>query len=239
MRLNKFIASSGIVSRREADRLIFMGLVSVNGEIVTEPGRDVNELKDVVKLKGKKVVVRRKKKYIKLYKPSGVLSSINKDDDRDNLLSLFPIPKGLNPVGRLDFNTEGLLILTDDGDFIYKMTHPKFEIPRRYYVKIRGVLSNEELELVTTKGVEIEKGVTVKFDGIKQGRILKNSSWWYVVVHEGKYHEVRRIFEAIGHKVSRLIRLSFGDIELGELSTGEYRNFSREELRYVKKILRK
>ena len=238
MRLNKFIASSGMVSRREADRLIFKGLVSVNGEIVTEPGRDVNEFNDVVKLKGKKVVVRRKKKYIKVYKPSGVLSSLNKDDNQDNLLSIFPVPKGLNPVGRLDFNTEGLLILTDDGDFIYKMTHPKFEIPRRYYVKVRGVLSDKELESVTT-GVEIERGVTVKFDGIKQGRILKNSSWWYVVVHEGKYHEVRRIFEAINHKVSRLIRLSFGDIELGDLTPGEYRNFSKEELRYVKKILRK
>lgn len=235
MRLNKFIASSGISSRRDADKYIFNGYVTINGKVVKEPGFQVYEAKDIVKLNNKRVVVSRKRKYIKLYKPAGFLSSIDKKDTLPNLLNLLDFTPGLKPLGRLDFNTEGLLILTNDGDFIYKMSHPRFEVPRRYYVKIWGNLSDEELDIITT-GVEIEKGVVVKLDGIESGKILKSTSWWFVVVHEGKYHEIKKIFEAVGHKVIRLIRLSFGDIELGDLKVKESRNFSKDELSFVRKI---
>jgi len=235
MRLNKFIATSGVASRRDADKYIFNGYVTVNGRVVTEPGTQVNEFNDVVKLNNKKIVLSKKKKYIKLYKPAGFLSSIDKKDKLPNLLTLVKLQPGVKPLGRLDFNTEGLLILTNDGDFIYKMSHPKFEVPRRYYVKIWGTLSDEELEKITT-GVNIGKGVVVKLDGIESGKILKSTSWWFVVVHEGKYHEIKKIFEAVNHKVVRLIRLSFGDIELGNLKIKESRNFSKEELTFVRKV---
>ena len=236
MRLNKYIASSGVTSRRKADQLIFEGKVKVNGKIVTEPWFDVDEKKDVVEVNGKRIKPIRKKLYLKLYKPAGYETRIEKQNDLPALKDLYPdLPEGVFPVGRLDARTEGLVLLTNDGEFSYIMTHPKFKIPRRYKIKIWGKVSDEDLDIMV-RGVEIGGGEIGKFDAISPIRILKNTSWYELVVHEGKYHEIRKMFGHLGYKILRLIRVSFGEIYLYDMKKGELRKFSKEELNFVREI---
>ncbi len=237
MRLNKFIAASGYASRRKADDLIFNGRVKVNGRVVTEPWYDVNEEKDIVEIEGNIIRPQKKKIYLKLFKPAGYETVINRRGDIPALSDLVELPRGVFPVGRLDVNTEGLVILTNDGEFSYVLSHPKFEIPRRYKVKIRGVVSEEDLDKMVT-GVKIGGGVTGRFDAIAPVRILKNTSWYELSLHEGKYHEIRKVFGVLGYRILRLIRISFGEIYLDDMRKGELRKFSREELRYVRELKR-
>ncbi len=238
MRLNKFIAASGFASRRKADELIFGGRVSVNGRIVKEPWFEVDEKRDRVEIDGQRIKIRKKKKYLKLYKPAGFETRLGeKGGDIPSLLDIpgIEIPDGVFPVGRLDVNTEGLVILTSDGDFSYIMTHPRFEIPRRYKVKVWGRVRDSDLDLMV-RGVDIGNGEYGSFDAITPLRVLKGTSWYELVIHEGKYREIRRVFARLGYKVLRLIRVSFGEIWLGDMRKGEIRKFEDEELEYVRQL---
>ena len=238
MRLNKYIASSGLFSRRKADDLIFSGKVKVNGSIVKEPWFEVNAGRDIVVVDNMVIRPCRRKIYLKLYKPAGYETTLEKRGKFPSLKELSDsIPQGVFPAGRLDVMSEGLVILTSDGEFSYILTHPKFQIPRRYKVKIRGRLSDEELDLVV-KGVKLGKNEEGKFDAISPLRIA-GFSWYEVVLHEGKYHEIRRVFAALGYPVVRLIRYSFGEIYIDDLKKGEVKKFSDNELGYVRELKRK
>ncbi len=238
MRLNKYIASSGLFSRRRSDDLIFGGKVKVNGVVIKEPWCEVIEDRDVVVVEDRVVRPRKKQLYLKLYKPAGYETVIEKRGDFPGLMDLIEdIPEGVFPAGRLDVNTEGLVILTSDGEFSYILTHPKYEIPRRYKVKTRGELSEEELDRVV-QGVTMGKGEKGKFDAISPVKTGK-FSWYEVVLHEGKYHEIRRVFSALGYKVMRLIRFSFGEIYLGSMRRGEMKKFTGEEMGFVRNLRKK
>lgn len=228
MRLNKFLSSAGVSSRRKADELIEKGLVSVNGKIVTELGTTINEKKDEVFVEGKKVSLPLSRIYIKLNKPKGYACSAADERGRRTIYDLIDIPERLFSIGRLDYDTEGLIILTNDGDFANRVAHPSFEIEKEYIVKIKGEIKESELA-VLRKGV-VENGVRMPRAGVKLLGFENGRSRLSVVIHEGQNHQVRRMFEAIGKDITLLNRVRVGSVKLGGLKRGEYRPLREEEI---------
>ena len=229
-RLQKVIASSGICSRRKAEEYILQGLVKVNGVTITELGVKINPDKDEVVFRGDKVGKSDKKVYILLNKPIGYVTTTKDQFGRDTVLDLVKVKEKVLPVGRLDMYTSGALILTNDGEFIYKVTHPKFEIEKTYNVTLKGVITEEEIEKLEN-GVEIEDYTS----GKAKVRILKidkekDISRIEITIHEGKNREVRKMCAAIGRKVLALHRSKIENIDVKDLKLGEWRYLRKEEV---------
>ena len=234
VRLNKYIADAGICSRRKADELIGNGNVKVNGAVMKELGYQVED-GDVVMVNGKKIETAGKKVYVVVNKPLGYITSMDDDKDRKTVAELVSdIPERLFPVGRLDYNTSGLLIMTNDGQLTYTLTHPKHEVYKTYIAKVAGVLSDARIAKLR-KGVDIGGFVTspAKVKVIKQ---MPRHAIVEISIREGKNRQVRKMFAAVGNKVQELQRVSIGEIKLGRLMEGHYRKLNREEIEYLKKL---
>ncbi|MBE7013312.1 MAG: rRNA pseudouridine synthase [Ruminococcaceae bacterium] len=235
MRLQKYLALCGVASRRAAEKLIVDGRIAVNGVVVTELGTKVSS-GDKVTFDGKPVSGGESKIYIALNKPTGVLSSASDDRGRRTVVDLvsgdFPDGVRLYPVGRLDYDTEGLIFLTNDGDFTYKVTHPKHSINKTYEAVINGRLTEDEI-VSLCRGVDIGDFVTspAVADIIREE---KDKSVVQITIHEGKNRQVRKMFEAVGHRVLKLKRISVGNVKLGNLKSGKWRELSEREIKILK-----
>lgn len=234
MRLNKYIADAGICSRRKADELIENGNVKVNGATMKEMGYQVED-GDVVQVNGKTIESAGKKVYVAVNKPLGYITSMDDDKGRATVAELVSdVPERLFPVGRLDYNTTGLLIMTNDGQLTYTLTHPKHEVYKTYIAKVAGVLSDTRLAKLR-RGVDIGGFVTspAKVKVIKQ---MPRHAIVEISIREGKNRQVRKMFAAVGNKVQELQRVAIGEIKLGRLMEGHYRKLNREEIEYLKKL---
>lgn len=234
MRLNKYIADAGICSRRKADELIANGNVKVNKAVVKEMGFQVDDNDEVV-VNGTKIETKGKKVYVAVNKPKGYITSMDDDKDRLTVAELVgDIPERLFPVGRLDYNTTGLLIMTNDGQLTYTLTHPKHEVYKTYVAKVAGVISDKRIAMLR-RGVDIGGFVTSP----AKVKVLKQMPRYAVVeisIKEGKNRQVRKMFAAVGNKVQELERTAIGDIRLGRLMSGHYRKLTQEEIEYLKSL---
>lgn len=231
MRINKFLATSGVCSRRAADQLILDGQVKINGRIC-KPGDDVDLSSDSVSVNGKNVKIVNKFDYYIMNKPKGYVCTVKDDKGRKTVIDLLPPNmKRLFPVGRLDYDTEGLLILTNDGDLTFKLTHPKNEVPKTYLVKTEKPVSNEDLSKLAA-GVYID-GVKTKRCNIKLIESGKDYSKLHVTITEGRNRQVRKMFEAVKNNVDFLKRIKIGDLTLTGLNRGEVRKLSDREIDYL------
>ena len=232
MRINKFLADKGIASRRHADEMISAGRVKINGVIATL-GASVEET-DEVTLDGQPIAqTEKKEEYYIMNKPKGVVCTVSDDRGRKTVMDLLPEGVGrVFPVGRLDYATEGLLILTNDGDMAFRLTHPKTEIPKTYMAKIEGTLTEKDLNPIRS-GIEID-GVLKK--KCKAHIVETNKAYTkvHVTITEGKNRQVRRMFEAIGKNVEFLKRVSIGQLKLSGLDRGQMRPLTAEEIAYLK-----
>lgn len=231
MRLNKYIAQAGIASRRKADELIANGNVKINGLSMREMGYDVVD-GDVVEVNGNVIRAAEKKVYILLNKPTGYVTTVADEKGRPVVTDLTAdVDARIFPVGRLDYNTSGMLILTNDGDLAYRVSHPKHELTKTYRARVSGVLSGERLSRLR-KGVDIEGYTTrpARVTVIKQG---ERSAIVEITIHEGKNRQVRKMFAAVGNNVQELQRVKIGDIPLGRLKEGHYRKLTKEEIDYL------
>ncbi len=233
-RLQKVIAASGYTSRRKAETLILEGKVKVNGVIVKELGTKVSK-KDIVIINGKAITKEEKEYYI-LYKPAGYVSTTSDEHDRPKVLDLIKTDKRIYPVGRLDYDTSGVLLLTNDGDFTNMMTSPKHHVDKEYRVKVKGFLRKEE-SLKLARGITIE-GYKTKKAIIKDVEYNKENetSRVTIIIKEGKYHQVKKMFEAVNHPVLKLKRVRFGVMNLDGLKTGEYRRIKPYEIKQLKEL---
>jgi 23S rRNA pseudouridine2605 synthase len=228
-RLQKIIAAAGIASRRTAEQYVQQGRVSVNGKVVTRLGAKADPGKDEIRIDGRIIPTRVEKLYFALHKPAGYVTSLKDPEGRPVVTDLLrSVRERVYPVGRLDYDSEGLLILTNDGDFAHRLQHPRHEVPKTYLVKVRGSLSAKEVRLLQ-EGVELEDGVFVP-DNVRPEKTNPKSSWFQIVVSEGRNRVIRRAFDALGHPVQRLIRIAVGNLMLGDLADGEYRVLTRREI---------
>ena len=225
MRLNKFLQAAGVASRRKADELILSGSVWVNGRVVREPWYEVDPEKDAVEVNGQRVALATEKHYFKFYKPRGVVSTISDPHAKRTLSDYIPLGLRLVPAGRLDLDSEGLMILTDDGDLVYRLTHPSFEVPKRYRVALDRYVKREDLEKLS-RGIKLEDGPFLP-DRVRRLGPREVE----LVIHEGRKREIRRAFAALGYEVVRLVRVAIGPVELGDMRPGELRRLSPDELR--------
>lgn len=236
IRLQKYMAECGVASRRKAEEYILDGKVQVNGKIVTELGTKINPNKDVVYFNNRKIENEGKNIYILLNKPIGYVTTTKDQFDRETVLDLIKNVKGrVVPVGRLDMYTSGALILTNDGNFTYKITHPSHEINKTYIATIRGIITEEEVNKLKN-GVKIDdyttKPAKVK---IMKTDIEKNISRIEITIHEGKNRQVRKMCEAIGRNVMALHRTKIGDINVKDLKIGEWRYLTPKEVEKLQK----
>ena len=236
IRLQKYIASSGVTSRRKAEELILQGKIKVNGKTVTELGSKVDPKKDKIEFNGKVLKIEDKKIYILLNKPIGYVTTVKDQFQRDTVMDLLKgVKEKVVPAGRLDMYTSGALILSNDGDFINKVTHPKNEIEKTYNVTVVGKITNEDVKRLQD-GVEIEQNDNKKYlTKPAKVKILKideekNLSRIQVTIHEGKNREVRKMCEAIGKKVLALHRERIGNIDVKDLKLGKWRTLTKQEI---------
>ena len=229
-RLQKFLANAGVASRRKCEELILDGKIEVNGKIVTELGTKVSE-NDIVKYNGKIVKTEEEKVYILLNKPIGYVTTSKDQFNRETVLDLVKINKRIVPVGRLDMYTSGALILTNDGEFVNMLTHPKNEINKTYNVTVKGKITNEDVEKLQ-KGVKIDEEYITKPAKVKILKIdeEKNYSRLQITIHEGKNRQVRKMCEAINKKVLALHRSKIGNIEVNDLKIGKWRYLTNKEI---------
>ena len=234
MRINKFLAEQGVASRRECDKLIQDGRIELNGK-TAKLGDEVSP-NDVVTLDGKILSHKVKYEYYMLNKPKGCVSTVSDDKGRKTVMDFLPAGAGrVFPVGRLDYDTEGMLILTNDGDLAYRLTSPKSEIPKTYIVRVEGTISANQLNRVRA-GVEIEKGVITKKCRVTVTETNKSYTKMQVVLTEGKNREIRRMFEVVGKNVDFIKRTKIGDLTLTGLDRGTIRRLSQEEIFYLKNL---
>ena len=230
MRINKYIAQAGVASRRKADELIANGNVKINGAVMREPGYDVRD-KDAVSVNGRIIENRQKLVYVLVNKPMGMITSSKDDKERATVMELVQdIDERLFPVGRLDYNTTGALIMTNDGQLTYRVSHPRHELGKTYRALVKGVLSDEKVRKLRN-GVDIGGYITRKVKVIKGGQ---NSTLVEVTIHEGKNRQVRKMFASVGNPVQELERVAIGEVRLGHLKQGHYRKLTREEIEYLK-----
>lgn len=236
-RLQKVIARLGLASRREAEELISQGLVKVNGQVVKEQGRKVFP-DDIIEIRNKKFTVQEQEHvYYLLHKPEGVITSVKDPRNRKTVLDLLKVKERVYPVGRLDYNTSGLLLLTNDGDLTYRLTHPSYEVDKTYRVWVKGPISKEALKSLE-RGVKLEDCFThpAKIGKIRTGNEGDNLTSVEITIHEGRNRQVRRMFEKVGYPVVRLQRIAFASLTLEEsLKPGEYRPLKDFEIARLKK----
>ena len=231
MRINKFLSSLGIASRRAIDKYIEEGRIKVNG-VIASTGIDVTE-EDEIYIDNKKIEKKRieEKVYFMLNKPLEVLSASSDDRGRKTVVDLIKTDKRIFPIGRLDYMTSGLILLTNDGELFNRLVHPKSEIYKKYYIKVFGEVKKEEIEELK-KGVLLEDGKTLpaKISGIKYD---KNKTSMYISIREGRNRQIRRMIEKFGYKVLMLRREKIGELSLGDLKEGKYRELTKEEIEYL------
>lgn len=224
-RLNKIIADAGITSRRGADELIIEGRVSIDGIVVRELGAKFDPAMHHVQVDGETIYQSLSKTYLALHKPRGVLSTMYDPEGRPSLADFIDLrTERLFHVGRLDKDSEGLILLTNDGDLTFRATHPSFGLEKSYIIEFEGVLP-KGIEKILRNGVELEDGMARVLD-YKQ----LSATWLEVTIHEGRYHIIRRLMEAVGVEVLRLIRTKFGPISLGDTPEGRWRDLNDGEL---------
>jgi 23S rRNA pseudouridine2605 synthase len=232
-RLQKIISAAGAASRRASEKLIVEGRVRVNGKVVTELGTKADPNKDHIKVDGKLINPKQPQTYIMLNKPAGYVTTMSDPEGRPTVQDLLKgVKVRVYPVGRLDYNTEGLLLLTNDGDFAHLITHPSHELPKTYLAKIKGMLDDKtahELE----KGVFLEDGKTAP-SKVKKVRKEETNSWVEITIREGRKRQVRRMFDRVGRSVIRLKRIRTGNLSLGDLPEGQYRYLTPAEVRALK-----
>ena len=231
MRINKYIAQSGFTSRRKADELILMGKVKINGEVINEPGIKVGD-NDIVEINGEILSIE-KKFYIKLYKPIGFITSNFDPYNEKDLNDLVDIGKRFFAAGRLDKDSEGLLIITNDGDFTNNLIHPKFKLDKEYIVKIDKKLKRNQEEAFE-KGLDIGNGEKTADSKLE----YLGDNTYKVIIHQGYNRQIRRMFKVFNSEVINLKRIRIGKISVSDLKEKEYRYFNDEELKFVEEIIR-
>lgn len=227
-RLQKVLAKAGVGSRRAVEEMIAAGRIKVNG-VKAVLGRRVDASKDVVEVDGSRVPLGADLRYYMLNKPVGVVSTADDPEGRPTVLEYVEVPDRLWPVGRLDIETEGLIILTNDGDLTHHLTHPSFEVPRTYLAEVKGSVKERTLRALA-RGVDLEDGGTAPAQVDLLDR-MAGSALIEITIHEGRNRQVRRMFEAVGHPVVRLARTAVGPVRLGRLKPGDLRRLSPEEVR--------
>ena len=238
-RLQKLIAEAGIASRRHAEQMITAGEVTVNGQVITELGTKADASKDHIKVKGKLInpaLARREKVYVLLNKPKGYLSSVSDPEGRPLVTELLPASLGrIYPVGRLDFNTEGLLLLTNDGDFTNFITSARNRVEKVYQAKVKGLPPEPALQRIR-RGVILDDGTRTAPAKITKVDETENNAWFEIVLHQGKNQQIRRMFDLIGHSVLKLKRARIGFLYDERLRPGEWRRLSPQEVqRFMKR----
>lgn len=234
MRINKFLSLCGVASRRAADEIIREGRVQVNGETLSEPGREVDE-KDDVRVDGKRVSTPKKHRILLFHKPAGCVCSASDLQERATVYDYLPTEyRSMKYIGRLDLQSRGLLLFTDDGDLIYRLTHPKFEVPRSYYVWTTRPLSRSAADRLIA-GVEIGENEHGEIEEGHAEEIFFDQGFFEMVLCEGKNREIRRMLEAVGYTIRDLKRVSYAGITLGNLRPGEFRELTPSEEKTLRK----
>ena len=231
VRLQKIMAEAGIASRRASETLIHEGRVSINGKIVTEMGLKIDPEKDEVQVDGETLKLKKPKLYILFYKPRGVLSTMNDPSGRPNLGDFFKDILGTHRiyhVGRLDQESEGLLLLTNDGVLAHRATHPSYGLQKKYLVEVEGSINPNAIDILK-RGVDLDDGIAKADEARVVREISPSHQWWELTIHEGRYHVVRRMIATLGLEVLRLIRTDFGPLNLGEIKAGRYRYINQSE----------
>src|SRR6266850_5329892 len=233
-RLQKLIAAAGLASRRHAEEMIKAGEVTVNGKVITQLGTKADPEKDHIKVRGKLInptLQKREKVYVLLNKPRGYLSSVSDPGGRPLVTELLPPSLGsLHPVGRLDFNTEGLLLLTNDGDFTNHITAARNRIEKVYEVKVKGVPSESGIARLS-RGIKLDDGEITAPEKIRKVEETRTNAWFQVVLHQGRNQQIRRMFDAIGHSVLKLQRVAIGSLSDNKLRPGSCRLLTEVEVR--------
>lgn len=232
MRLQKYLASSGLTSRRKAEQYILDGRVEVDGIIITELGTKVTAGKELVKVDGKVIKVEEQKVYFLLHKPRGFVTTLSDPQGRAVITELMTgVKERVFPVGRLDYDTEGAVIMTNDGELSQKILHPSYETYKTYHANLKGIPSQENLQLLTT-GIDLEGKMTApaKVSIISRSA---NSCTASITIHEGRKHQVKKMFGAIGHTVTYLKRMAYGDLKLGNIPKGEFKSLSEQEIELI------
>ena len=232
VRLQKVLAQAGIASRRACEVLISEGRVEVNSEVVLEQGRRVDPERDVIRVDGARIPPPRRHRYLALNKPRGVVATMDDPEGRRTIADLLDTRQLRNErlfhVGRLDTDSEGLLIMTNDGDFAQRLAHPSYEVPKTYVAEVAGVVSEQTLKRLR-RGITLEDG-PVRPTSVKIVSSVGDKTLLKITLQEGRNRIVRRTMEAVGHPVRRLSRIGIGPVRLGNLKVGEYRELTREEL---------
>jgi len=236
VRLQKLIASTGLSSRRKAEILIVSGRVSVNGKIVTELGTKVDPDRDHVKVDGKHLTSAQPFVYLMLNKPKNVMSTL---DDPGGRTTVKDFLRGVSvrvfPVGRLDFDSEGLMLLTNNGDLAQALLHPRYHVPKTYLIKVKGVLKDEEIARLE-RGIRLDDGMTSPAH-VKKVRKVEANSWLEITIREGRTHQVKRMLDAVGHPVLKLLRIRMGPLSLGDLKPGEFRFLTDRETNALRALV--
>lgn len=232
VRLQKFLASAGVASRREAERLIQEGRVELNGSVVGDLGRRLDPRRDAVRVDGRRIRPVARRVYYLLFKPRGVITTAADPQGRPTVIDLLQdVRERVYPVGRLDWNSEGLLILTNDGDLAQRLTHPSNHVPKTYRVKVKGAVAEEVL-------VRLRRGFVLDGRRTLPARVARISSqantWLEVVLHEGRKNQIRKAFDRLGHRVLKLRRIAIGPIRDRLLKPGEWRRLTVEEIRLLR-----
>ncbi len=233
MRINKYLAACGVASRRAAEQLILDGHVKINGKVVTDLATQVNTERDEVRFDGKKIRPHERTRYIMLNKPKGVVVTAKDERGRKTVTDLVRSRERIFPVGRLDIDTEGLLILTNDGDLAHRLMHPRFQISKTYRVRLNKPFQVADFEPLT-KGIELEEGLTLPCQAYYY---TDDPSRVEVRVTEGRYHLVRRMFEALGYEIKSLKRIQIGPLSLGTLVRGHWRPLHAMEVDHLKQAV--
>lgn len=233
-RLQKYMARCGVASRRKCEEIILLGKVKVNNKVVNELGYKIDADNDKVTVDNKLIKPEEKKVYIALNKPEGYVSTVKDEKGRKTIIDLIKIKERVYPIGRLDYDTSGLILLTNDGDIYNKIIHPREEKNKIYIAIIKGIPSKEEIERFEN-GINIDGYITAK----ASFKVLKSNSDCSevkIMIHEGKNRQIRKMCEAIKHPVLKLKRVQIGDIKLGDLPKGEWRFLNDNELNYLWKL---
>lgn len=233
-RLQKYMARCGVASRRKCEELILSGLVKVNGDIVTELGTKVEDNKDIVEFNGNRIFLEEKKVYIMLNKPEGFITTNSDEKGRKTILDIVNVDERIYPIGRLDCDTSGLLLLTNDGDIYNKVIHPRKNIDKTYIAKVRGIFTDEEMDIFRT-GVDIGGYITsdAKIEMLNK---LGTNSEVEIKIHEGKNRQVRKMCDVFNHNVFALRRIAVGNLTLKGLKKGEWRYLTDEEVNYLNNL---
>jgi len=237
VRLQKVIAASGLASRRKAEEWIAQGRVTINGKIVRELGTRIDPERDHVKVDGRHLKAVEPYAYLLLNKPKGIVSTLNDPEGRPTIEHLLHgVTLRMFPVGRLDFDTEGLMLLTNHGELAQALLHPRYHVAKVYLAKVKGVLNDDEIDQLG-RGVQLEDGMTAPAM-IKKVRKAHENSWLEVTIYEGRKHQIKRMFEVVGHPVLKLKRIRFGPLALGDLLPGEFRYLTDREANTLRDIFK-